>query len=324
MATLLSGYNPDYSQKASILTGNPNRVTVEVEDTIDKLFWSDILSEECPEKDFHFNPYTTIQKNDRTIKTAGKSRIIKMSCMFNQFHIGCVDSDYDWILSDYLDSGRLICTNKHILQTYAYSIENLMCHSYTLQEICHESSGLVVEFDFPSLIERVSEALYPSLLLSLYLCSKGNTELSPTVWQKVLNVEAEDCQNVDTIVEAITKNRNNVIYSLSLNIEDDTDFQQFVDAIGSRKPLDKHSSYLYVQGHAWFRFILSILKPIVKNIHDQHIDYLKTTKASDIGQVIADYEKSLKRIDRLLNTNYRYKHHGGLYDKIVNDIHSIF
>lgn len=38
MATLESGYNPAYSESASILTGNPNRVTVEVEDTIDKDF----------------------------------------------------------------------------------------------------------------------------------------------------------------------------------------------------------------------------------------------------------------------------------------------
>ena len=39
MATLESAFNPTYSENASILTGNPNRVTVEVEDNIDKAFW---------------------------------------------------------------------------------------------------------------------------------------------------------------------------------------------------------------------------------------------------------------------------------------------
>lgn len=38
MATLESAFNPTYSEDASILTGNPNRVTVEVEDTIERLF----------------------------------------------------------------------------------------------------------------------------------------------------------------------------------------------------------------------------------------------------------------------------------------------
>ena len=46
MATLESGFNPTYSENASILTGNPNRVTVEVEDTIDRDFWSDLLGVE--------------------------------------------------------------------------------------------------------------------------------------------------------------------------------------------------------------------------------------------------------------------------------------
>lgn len=46
MATLESAFNPTYSEDASILTGNPNRVTVEVEDTIDKAFASEIADKD--------------------------------------------------------------------------------------------------------------------------------------------------------------------------------------------------------------------------------------------------------------------------------------
>ena len=56
MATLESGFNPTYSENASILTGNPNRVTVEVEDTIDRDFWSDLLEELSPGKEFRPAP----------------------------------------------------------------------------------------------------------------------------------------------------------------------------------------------------------------------------------------------------------------------------
>ena len=45
MATLITGYNPQYSENASILTGNPDRVTVEVEDNIDEAFWKDLLKD---------------------------------------------------------------------------------------------------------------------------------------------------------------------------------------------------------------------------------------------------------------------------------------
>ena len=79
MATLESGFNPTYSKNASILTGTPNRVTVEVEDTIDRDFWSDLLGELCPEKELHFDPYHTILNEDGTSERTGKgkSQILK-------------------------------------------------------------------------------------------------------------------------------------------------------------------------------------------------------------------------------------------------------
>lgn len=94
MATLESAFNPTYSEDASILTGNPNRVTVEVEDTIDKAFWKDLLAELCPQKEFHFDPYRTIlnKDGDSELRGKGKSQILKSSAKFNNWHIGCVDS----------------------------------------------------------------------------------------------------------------------------------------------------------------------------------------------------------------------------------------
>ena len=122
MATLISAYNPTYSENASILTGNPNRVIVEIEDSIDMGFWKDILKEQCPSKDFHFNPYhTVLNDNDMGNRVKGKTRIMEMADQMNDWHIGCIDSDYDWILSDYCDKGKTINNNKYLIQTYAYS-----------------------------------------------------------------------------------------------------------------------------------------------------------------------------------------------------------
>lgn len=85
MANLLSAYNPTYSKNASVLTGNPNRVTVEVEDNIDAHFWKDILSNLCPQKEFHFNPFQTITLADNTIrKVKGKSHIMSMATQLNE------------------------------------------------------------------------------------------------------------------------------------------------------------------------------------------------------------------------------------------------
>ena len=163
MATLESGFNPIYSENAAVLTGNPNRVTVEVEDTIDKDFWSDLLGGLCPEKEFHFDPYHTILqgdgKSERTGK--GKAQIIKASADFNAWHIGCVDSDYDWILSDYSHEGKIIVSNKYLLQTYVYSIENLMCLPSTLEGCCYAATEEFSGFDFVDYLCRLSKAVCP-------------------------------------------------------------------------------------------------------------------------------------------------------------------
>ena len=113
MATLISAYTPDESKKASVLTGKPNRVTVEVEDNIDRDFWRDLLSDLCPEKELHFNCYQTIVKGKDVVLVKGKARIIKMADTLNDYHIGCVDSDYDWLLSDCTEDSKVITGNKY-------------------------------------------------------------------------------------------------------------------------------------------------------------------------------------------------------------------
>ena len=85
MATLDSGLNSAYSQAAASLTGDENRVTVEVEDVVDKLFWEDFLCSACPQKNFHFSCHSS--KGDSKEKIKGKSRIMKAASTFNTFHI---------------------------------------------------------------------------------------------------------------------------------------------------------------------------------------------------------------------------------------------
>lgn len=180
MATLISAYTPDESKKASVLTGKPNRVTVEVEDNLDREFWRDLLNDLCPEKELHFNCYQTIVKGKDVVLAKGKARVVKMADTFNDYHIGCVDSDYDWLLSDCTEDGKVITGNKYLLQTYAYSIENLMCLSSTLEEFCQDATEEPMEFDLADYMSRLSQTVYPLLIWSLYLYSQGNEAFTPT------------------------------------------------------------------------------------------------------------------------------------------------
>lgn len=319
MATLESGFNPTYSKNASILTGNPNRVTVEVEDTIDRDFWSDLLEELCPEKEFHFDPYHTILNEDGSSERTGKgkSQIINASADFNAWHIGCVDSDYDWILSDYTDAGKTISGNKYLLQTYAYSIENLMCLSCTLEDFCHENTEEATEFDFDDYLTRLSKAVYPLLVWSTYLYSKGNQDFTPTSWREVLVNTEKDPEASLAIIEAKAKAKIEEFdkkYADKIIDKEDFEFQNI-----GMKDITEDDAYLYLRGHELFDQILnSVLVPLIIELRNQHRE---TIKASNLGDEVCkntlrEYQGKVKPVKPLLSKNFRYKHNTLIYDKI--------
>lgn len=327
MATLESGLNPSYSRNASILTGKPNRVTVEVEDNIDRDFWSDLLGELCPEKEFHFDPDHTILNEDGTSERTGKgkSQILKASSDFNEWHIGCVDSDYDWILSDYTEAGKTISGNKYLLQTYAYSIENLMCLSCTLEDFCHDNTEEATIFDFDDYLTRLSKAVYPLLVWSTYLCSKGNQDFTQTSWREVLINTEKDSEASLAKIEAKAKAKiEEFDIKFAGEITDKTDFE-FENII--KKDITDDETYLYVRGHELFGQILnSVLIPIMTDLWNQHREALKESDLDEDAckNALREYQKKAKPVKALLSKNYRYKNNTLIYKKIWADVMQIW
>ena len=327
MATLESGFNPIYSENASILTGNPNRVTVEVEDTIDKDFWSDLLGELCPEKEFHFDPYHTILNEDGTCERTGKgkSQIINASAGFNDWHIGCVDSDYDWILSNYTEAGKTISGNKYLLQTYAYSIENLMCLSSTLSDFCRENTEEDVDIDFVDYLTRLSKAIYPLLVWSTYLYSKGILDFTPNDWREVLiNTEKDPEVSLAKIVTKAKAKVEEFDKKYAGEITEKTDFE--LENIIKRDVTDDET-YLYVRGHELFDHILySVLNSVIKKLRNQHYAVLRTSGTDEEFRKTAlrEYQNKDTNVGKELSKNYRYKNNTLIYKKIWADVMQIW
>ena len=324
MATLESGFDPTYSENAAVLTGNLNRVTVEVEDTIDKDFWSDLLGELCPDKEFHFDPYHTVTKDDGSseLQGKGKSQIIKASAGFNAWHIGCVDSDYDWILSDYTDNGKIINSNKYLLQTYAYSIENLMCLSNTLDEFCYAATEEVSEFDFVDYLCRLSKAVYPLLVWSAYLYSKGSHDFTPTAWRDVLvNTENEAEASLSQIETKAKAKIDEFDKTYAAEIAAKEKMEQI---LLKEKDVTEETAYMQVRGHDLFDHILySVIGPIITNLRSQHYKTLQANMDEDTRKkALQEYQAKEKNI--LLSKNYLYKNNTPLYDKIKSDVSLIW
>lgn len=327
MATLESAFNPTYSENASILTGNPNRVTVEVEDTIDRDFWSDLLCELCPEKEFHFDPYHTILNMDGVSERTGKgkSQIINASPGFNAWHIGCVDSDYDWILSDYTEAGKAIRNSRYLLQTYAYSVENLMCLSTTLNKFCLDATEETSTFDFVDYFNRLSKIVYPLLVWSTYLYGKKDQSFTPAAWREVLVNTEKDAEV--SLIHIETKAKAKMVEFNKNYASEIKDKKKFESSHISQKDITDEDAYLYVRGHELFDSIVnSVLGPIIINLRNQHREILKVSNKGkeSCKTALRDYQEKVRPVKALLSKNYRYKNNSNIYDMIKKDVLQIW
>lgn len=321
MATLISAYTPDESKKASVLTGNPNRVMVEVEDNIDREFWRDLLTPLCPEKELHFNCFQTIVKGKDVVEVTGKARIIGLSDSLNENHIGCVDSDYDWLLSDKTQDGKTISNSKYLLQTYAYSIENLMCEAESLSDFCCDNTEESVEFDFTDYLNRFSKIVYPLLIWSVYLYGNGNTSFTPTDWRKML-VNAE--KDAETSLAIVDSKVQVAIEKLDADYETDAaEKDKIKQILKDEKDVTEDNAYLYVRGHDLFDHLLaSVLGPIITELRSKHY---KGLRDADMGAVerkaaFMAYQEKDMSVRELLQKNFRYKKNSQIYGKIKHDV----
>ena len=322
MSTLDSGLNSAYSQASAILVGDQNRVTVEVEDRIDEVFWKDLLCCIYPQKNFHFTSFYT-KKDSSKDRITGKSRIMNNAVSFNSFHIGCVDSDYDWLLSDKTVYGKELGRNKYLLQTYAYSFENLLCRAESLDCFCEEmteesSEGLLRDY-----VKKLSSAVYPLLLWSIYLYSLGSHDFTPTAWHDILINTKKNPE--DSLAEVKKQIENKLKELESVHAGDRQEKERLTTAFTHSKPITPDNAYFFVRGHDLFDHLVnSVVGPVVSMLRQKHYNQLRESTDSLKNDKLKKYQDKQESVRDLLYKNFRYKEQSEFYDKIANDAKRIW
>ena len=338
--SLQSALNPTYSQNAAILTGNPNRVTVDVEDNIDVLFWRDLLGGLQLGKDFHFSPYCTVKAESADVevkRVTGKSRIMKYAKDFNANHIGCVDSDYDWLLSDMTDYGRELCQNKFLLQTYAYSIENLLCFASALNGYFSEITEENISIDFDDYLNRLSIILYPLLVWSVYLCTKGGNDFALSLWSDILikekckvrlsKVGVEQLSvELESLLSEIKRRVDQKICELkSVYAHEVEKKDELENLLRQNKGVSPDKAYLYVRGHDILGHLVNaVVTPTVEFFRQRHFKELQRLDEKNRVDSLERYNSKQESVSRLIYRNYGYKGLSEIYNKVAQDASMIW
>lgn len=301
-SSLLSNSNSQQQYQANILTNRPNLVKVLVEDEEDVVVWHKILKKWRPDKIFEITPYF----HDASVADSkGKSHILKMGPNFGPYFIGCVDSDYDYLLELHTADGLTMRSNPYILQTFGYAIENLACQPYglsdTLFECLAHCSPMQRDADahYSAFITEVSKILYPVLIWHLVLKKEnrpapnwdeviGNDHYRPiladhsmplpqrraAVLQKLAAVAAA----AETLYAAAHPDLAVVKTALEADIKRDY-------------ALAEDNAYMYVRGHDLYDFLLfTFFDPLYKAIREEHISTIRTAlPAPEIESAIEHY-----------------------------------
>ena len=321
--TLDSSLNNEYSELMGILTGESNRVDVLVEDELDVPFWYDVLHTEYPDKEFYVTPYQ--YKTDSSLDLSkGKKHILDEADngKMGNHYIGCVDSDYDYLLKSKSRQWKSM-QSPWIIQTYNYAIENLMCHPATLCEVCSKAVTEIPHDDFIKFMADLSMILYPMLKWSMYMEDIRCGDFTVTSWGSLF-----DCSLTGTLQYVLDETKKKVeatILALKTKHPDaDTELARCEFEYLTKNGVKATDCYQYVRGHDLFHFVLkTVLEPIAKNLKNDHVQQLRTSNTNP-SNAVNHYLKLTTSVESVLTRNYEYKKYSPCYAQIQKDLHAIF
>ena len=305
-------YNKLYPTRAKIL--------VFVESPADVSFWYVILQPHEKQIKVRFDVSAYSDNN----LTTGKDKLKKLFENTGQCYLICLDSDYDYLLSDKSDKSKEIKCNPYIFQTYAYAMENLKCYSESLNSLCVKATNSTDDtVDLSKFLEEYSRIIYPLLIWNIYYNRRKKITFSRKEFGKIVtfgdiepdeyNITPNDYKKKLTIIKSSVTEKLN---SFTSNKEF-TNFSKQLNELG----LNETNAYLFMNSHYLHDFISKFLVAIcdaLTNKRENDIKQLAKTEKEFVTKK-AEYTNKVKNVTLLLDENDKFKD-CFLFKKIEKDI----
>ena len=204
-----------------------------------------------------------------------------------------------------------------------YSFENLLCLAESLdcfyEEMTEESSEGVLR-DY---VEKLSRAVYPLLLWSIYLYGLDCHDFTPTAWHDVL---VNTQKNPEDSLAEVKKQIGNKLKELEdMHARDCQEKDRLTTALVHSKSVTPENAYLFVRGHDLFDHVVnSVAGPIVSKLRQKHYNQLRESTDALKNDKLKKYQNKQESVRDLLYKNFRYKEESEFYDKIANDAKRIW
>ena len=314
--TLLDNLNSDLLSAFSALQpkGTSQRVVVYVESDEDIAFWRNIL-QPFESHGVNFDILLPIKNGLEKGKIAALEKSQDLLNIAVGTHlIICVDSDYDFLLQGVTETSRKINDSEYIFQTYAYSIENLLCYSENLHSLCVQSTKNDNKMlDLGALVKLYSQIIHKLFLWSVHFRIKQDTVTFPLInfCETVKILEKTDVnEHFKTALEGLSKRVNDKISELEGKFPTEIPFIEKLSENLQSLGVEKHNTYLFAQGHTIKdNVVLMFLNPICLQLRREKEAQIRTNGKhnTEISNQMNFYKKQLTPIDTTLKNNTEFK-----------------
>ena len=316
----LTAYNPE--RLPDILPPEDDRhlVHVYVEGYEDVAFWRGIF-------DHFVNPYLRFEISVPTREDLpkGKKVLINNASNASETLLLCMDSDFDYLLSEDDEQSRLIAENPFMFHTYASATENYLCYAPSLHNACVKATKNDTRiFSFEKFMADYSRTIYPLFIWYVYSASRHTENVFPladfkaSVKLNYLAIPNNGQNTIDWLARQVARREQSLKEQYP---EMAADMPRFADYLRI-KGVEPELTYLFMHGHTLMdNVVMVVLTAVCEKLRQLSIAKIHSSKVEGVAlkNELNNYTNTLRSIRDVLLDNENYTS-SPLYKRLRDDI----
>ena len=295
-------------------------VRVFVEGYEDVAFWRGIFD--------HFtNPYLRFEISVPTREDLpkGKKVLINNADNASPTLLLCMDSDFDYLLSDDDEQSRLITNHPYMFHTYAYATENYLCYAPSLHNVCVKATKNDTKiFCFETFMADYSRTIHPLFLWYVYSASCHTENVFPladfkaSVKLNYLDIPNNGAGTIEWLARQVDRRCQSLKESYPEMAEQMPQFDKYLRSKGVEPEL----TYLFMHGHTLMdNVVIVILNDVCEKLRQLSIAKIINSSKEGVAlkNEMSNYKNTLRSIRDVLLDNENYTS-CPLYQLLKSDI----
>ena len=282
-------------------------VRVFVEGYEDVAFWRGIF-------DHFINPYLRFEISVPTREDLpkGKKVLINNADNASELMLLCMDSDFDYLLSDDDEQSRLVTTHPYMFHTYAYATENYLCYAPSLHNVCVKATKNDTRiFDFVKFMADYSRTIHPLFLWYVYSASCHTENVFPladfkaSVKLNYLDIPNNGEGTIEWLARQVARREE----SLRTEHPEMAEHMPRFDKYLRSKGVEPELTYLFMHGHTLMdNVVMVILSDVCEKLRQMSIAKIVASSKEGVAlkNEMSNYKNTLRSIRDVLLDNENY------------------